>query len=184
MKTAVLLSGGLDSAVCLAIWQHADDLVAVTVDYGQPSQGEKRAAQRLCAHYNVQQVRVGVSNAFEPGVGLFGNDLSNAPSTVVPHRNLVLLSLAAAATGAQRIVIGCNADDLADYVDCRPAFLRQVEAALGGVMVVAPLIDQTKREVVKTAKALSVPIEDTVSCYLGTGCGECSACKLRIEALS
>jgi queuosine biosynthesis protein QueC len=108
---------------------------------------------------------------------------------IVPGRNAVLLSLAGALAQAQghgSVVIGCNADDQADYPDCRPGFLRAMQEALGSV-VRAPLIGMTKREVARYARDLGVPVEATWSCYQprdGGPCGVCAACRLRDDALT
>lgn len=178
MSTAILVSGGLDSALCLAMYSGRQDVVAVTIEYGQPHYQELAAAGRLCNLYGVLQHRVRLSDAFKSGVGLWGADLNEASSTVVPHRNALFITTAAAATCAGEVVIGCNKDDYAAYEDCRPGYLYSLGEALG-ITITAPLTDMTKQEVHRAAVEAGVPVEETVSCYRGTGCGTCAACMQR-----
>lgn len=180
----VLLSGGIDSAVCLAqsIEQGAT-VHAVIVDYGQSHSVETLAALEIARFYGATARVVTIGPGAFGGVGVAG-EYSGGPG-VVPGRNAVLISLALSAAeqvGAADVIIGCNADDAADYPDCRAAFIASW-GELSRVRVNAPLIRMTKREVVAEARRLGVPIERTVSCYRGTVCGECNACVLRARAL-
>jgi len=106
----------------------------------------------------------------------------------MPGRNAMFLSLAAAmlAESGGQIYIGSNADDHADYPDCREEFFRAFEAmqrAQGrNIQIIRPLINLTKAMVMKEAKQRGIPIDKTVSCYINAGCGECNACKLRASA--
>jgi 7-cyano-7-deazaguanine synthase len=121
---------------------------------------------------------------------------SGIPTTYVPARNTVLLSLALAwgeALGARDLVIGVNAVDYSGYPDCRPAFLRAFEqlaacATKAGAdgeawRIHAPLLDLSKAEIVRRAVAWGVPYGATISCYdprpTGAPCGACDACQLR-----
>jgi 7-cyano-7-deazaguanine synthase len=174
IDTVVLLSGGLDSATCLALTRPA---AALLVNYGQPHWGhESKAAvtiaRELCG-----------SPLYTATITLPTRIDHTDPSMLIPGRNLILLSLAA--TIADHVVIGANADDYADYPDCRPEFFRAAEPALG-VTIDTPLIDMTKREIGKLARKLGVPIESTWSCYYplpsGQPCGNCDACRHRAEA--
>lgn len=196
MKTIVLLSGGLDSAVALA---SSEDVVeALTVDYGQRHRKEIGAAEKLAGHYNVPHTVASVDPVLFQGSALTtGGDLPNTAahspdSTYVPARNTVLIALAAAraeAIGAQRVVVGCNADDAGGYPDCRPRYLaafRDVlnEGTLGHVWVHAPLLYCTKARVMEMAEELNVPVGLTWSCYAGGNepCGQCGACIGRGDA--
>lgn len=157
--------------------------------YGQPHGfPELGAAAKWAEKHNVKEHYVRVSlraEAMDIGVGVPG-------ARVVPGRNLVLIAHAiniAAATGASSVWIGCNADDAADYPDCRPPFILAA-SRLGeefGVVVEAPLLHMTKADVVREAQRLGVDVGATWSCYQPTAmckpCGTCNACKLRIAAL-
>jgi 7-cyano-7-deazaguanine synthase len=184
VNEVVLLSGGIDSAVCLALSIENDATVhCVIVDYGQSHSVETLAALDLARFYGVSSRVVTIGPGAFGGLGVAG--VYEGGAGVVPGRNAVLISLALAAAeqvGATDVVIGCNADDAADYPDCRFAFLG-AWGELSRIRVNAPLIRMTKRQVVAEARRLGVPIDRTVSCYRGTGCGECNACKLRASAL-
>jgi len=197
MKPLILLSGGLDSAVCLWMMKNRNPGV-LTFKYGQPHEkAECDAAVELAVAAGCDMrkcMMVNLQDAFLPqkvmGAGFFGGDDADASDTVVPGRNLIFLSVAAsiaAVRGFDSVVIGCNASDLLDYPDCRLPFLHSTETAIhrgiGRIAVHAPLSNHTKRAVVDEARKLGVPIDKTVSCYRGTNCGECAACKLREESL-
>jgi len=208
-RTAVaLLSGGLDSATCLALATRWGWIVhAVSFDYGQRHGVELACARRLAAAFGAASHRV----VAVPGLGeLGGSALTDrslpvpkgalhavaVPSTYVPARNTVFLSFALAAAevaGATEIVIGANVLDYSGYPDCRPAFLRAFErvARLGtragaeGVplSIRAPLLRIDKTGIVRLALALGVDPGMTSSCYDpsadGAPCGHCDSCLLR-----
>lgn len=204
-RAILLLSGGLDSATVLALAKEDGfDVFALSFDYGQRHSKELEAARRLAEYFRVcdhlvvrldrrvfgRSLLAGGERHFGPG---------SAPPTYVPARNTVFLAHAIAwaeVVGAGDIFVGPNADDAADYPDCRKAYLDTVERAaiLGtyagttrGLRIRAPLIDKSKREVAALARALGVPIELTWSCYFpttdGSACGVCHACQLRNDAL-
>jgi 7-cyano-7-deazaguanine synthase len=203
---AVLLSGGMDSATCLAIARRAHPRVAaLTVEYGQRHVREVAAARSLARHFHVHDhtvvsipldalVRSALTERHRR-VPSGGPRAGRIPSTYVPARNTVLLSLAlgfAESRRLDRIYLGANAVDYSGYPDCRPAFLRAFErtARLGTkagiegrtrLRVVAPLLSKTKAEVVRTGQRLGVPWELTWSCYRGgrRPCGRCDSCRLR-----
>jgi 7-cyano-7-deazaguanine synthase len=206
----VLLSGGLDSATCLAIAaRDGFSAHALTVRYGQRHAAEVEAAARLAralsaASHRVVSVDLGAlgGSALTSATIPVPKDRPAAaigegiPSTYVPARNTVLLSVATAAAevaGADAVYLGINALDTSGYPDCRPAFLdafRSV-AALGTRRGVegrpiefrAPLLADTKAQIVRRAVALGVPVADTLSCYDPlpgpVHCGRCDACLLR-----
>jgi 7-cyano-7-deazaguanine synthase len=208
-RTAVLLlSGGLDSATCLALLARWGWIVhAVSFDYGQRHRIELRAARRLARRYGTASHRVlrvpdlgavGGSALTDSSVAIPKRQLgkSSIPVTYVPARNTVFLSLALAVaerTGATEIVIGANALDYSGYPDCRPPFLRAFERAarLGTkagvegrkIAILAPLLTKTKAEIVGLASALGLDPALTSSCYDpgpdGRPCGECDSCLLR-----
>ena len=207
-SAVVLLSGGLDSATCLAIARHAGYRChCLSVDYGQRHAAELTAAARVAADLGAAAHRV-----VHLDIGQFGGsaltDASIAvptsgvqpgiPVTYVPARNTIMLSLAlgwAEILGAQAIFVGVNAVDYSGYPDCRPEFVRAfatlancaTKAAVEGrtLHVHAPLIDLTKAAIIRQGVALQVDYALTVSCYQadasGQACGVCDACRLRRE---
>jgi len=212
MKAVVLLSGGLDSAACLW-WARARgwSLTALSVDYGQRHARELSSARSLARAAGAAWERVRLplpwlktSSLVDPALKLPDVPLGRigrggVPSTYVPGRNTVLLSLAvslADATGAAAVVTGANALDYSGYPDCRPAFHRAFErvARLGtrsgeegrGIRVLAPLLRLDKTGVVRLARRLGVPLERTWSCYRGASkpCGACDSCKLRAKGFA
>lgn len=193
--SVLLLSGGIDSLVCLALEKEAGRTpLCLTVYYGQRnSEAEMLAANEICAHYGAPCIHLGIGalGGFFTG-GLL--DAAAAPPTpeqsVVPGRNMLLISLAAglaAARGRRDVVIGCHAGDHAGYLDCRPPFIgwatSMTEYAYG-VSVHAPLLGMSKKRVVEEGRRLGAPLELAWSCYVGgeAPCGECAACKSRREA--
>lgn len=206
-RAIVLLSGGLDSTTALAI-ARADghECLALTVKYGQLHQVELDAAARVAAALGAREHRV-VTVDLSPIArsALTASDIAvpkdrslaeigapgDVPSTYVPARNTVLLSLALAwaeSAGARDIYVGVNVLDASGYPDCRPAFVRAFEALAqvatrgGGFRIHAPLIEMTKAEIVKRGVALGIDYAITHSCYDpvdGLACGRCDACALR-----
>ncbi len=213
-RTAVvLLSGGLDSAACLALvtrWGWA--VHALSFDYGQRHRVELSAARVLARRYRAASHRVIPIPAFGALGGSALTDRSirvpksalgktRIPVTYVPARNTLFLAFALAfaeTRGATEIVIGANALDYSGYPDCRPAFLEAFErvAALGtragvegrGFRIRAPLIAMTKADIVRLALALGLDPGLTTSCYdpgrNGRACGKCDACLLRAKGFA
>jgi 7-cyano-7-deazaguanine synthase len=202
----VLLSGGMDSATCLAIARRAHRRVAaLTVVYGQRHVRELASARALARRFRVRDhavVEVPLARLVRSSLTdrrrrlpRGGPRRGRIPSTYVPARNTVLLALAlgyAESRRMDRIYLGANAIDYSGYPDCRPAFLHAFErvAQLGtkaGVehrsrlRIVAPLLAMSKTEVVRAGERLGVPWELTWSCYRGgrRPCGTCDSCRLR-----
>ena len=207
MKAVLLLSGGLDSYTAGAIAK-ADgyELYALTIRYGQVHAREIEAARRVASALTVaQHLELDVPLSKLGGSALVGDgeipkDRSLAgggiPSTYVPARNTVFLSLAMAwaeVAGAGAIVIGVNALDYSGYPDCRPEYLRAFEqlAALAtkagvegrSLTILAPLLELTKADIIRRGVALGVDYGLTLSCYDprpdGQPCGHCDSCILR-----
>ncbi len=207
-KAVVLLSGGLDSATCLAVARaRGFEAHALSVDYGQRHRGELARARRLAQAMGARSHRVvrvelsafggsaltdraiAVPKDRRPGAG------RAIPVTYVPARNTVLLGLAMACAetlGAGAVFIGVNAIDYSGYPDCRPAFLRAFErlarlATRAGVegqrlRLHAPLVRLSKAQIVRLGTRLGVPYRLTLSCYdpvRGRACGRCDACLIR-----
>ena len=211
-KAVVLLSGGLDSYTAAAIAK-ADgfELYALTVAYGQRHAVELEAARRVAAALGVvRHVELRLDLSAFGGSSLTGAgavpkdraiDDAGIPSTYVPARNTVFLSLALAwaeALGARDIVIGVNAVDYSGYPDCRPAFIEAFErmaalATKAGVegarfRIHAPLISLTKAEIIRRGLALGLDYGLTHSCYDpgpgGAPCGRCDSCVLRARGFA
>jgi len=205
-RALVLLSGGLDSATCLAIAREAGyETYALSVEYGQRHAAELAAAARVAqalgavahrvAHVDLGQF--GGSALTDPALAVpTDGSSSGIPITYVPARNTIMLSIAMAwaeVLGADHIYVGVNAVDYSGYPDCRPAFIEAFEkmanlATKAGVEghrlhVHAPLIDLSKADIIRRGTALGVDYGLTVSCYQaddeGRACGLCDACRLR-----
>ena len=215
MKTAVvLLSGGMDSAVVLAIArEHGFAAHALSVSYGQRHTSELDAAARVAravgavAHKIVQvdlrsiggsaltaDIDVPLDSDQHPG----GPDI---PVTYVPARNTIMLSLAlgwAEVLGSADLFCGVNAVDYSGYPDCRPEFIDAFEKLANlatkagvegaGFRVHAPLLHLGKAQIVREGLRLGVDFAQTVSCYQadsdGAACGHCDACRLRAEGFA
>jgi 7-cyano-7-deazaguanine synthase len=210
-RAVVLLSGGLDSTTCLALAASRGlELYALTVRYGQRHAAELAAARRVARHYGVRRHTVlDIDLAAFGGSALTDRAIPvpksrpvhamgrGIPTTYVPARNTVFLSLALAwaeVLRARHIFIGVNALDYSGYPDCRPAFLRRFErlariatkgAAEGDwrVRIEAPLLRLTKAGIIRLGNRLRAPLPWTHSCYdpghHGRPCGRCDACRLR-----
>jgi 7-cyano-7-deazaguanine synthase len=204
-KAIVLLSGGLDSATCLAIArQEGFEPIALSFDYGQRHNAELAAAQRIAQAFAIGDHRVirlelgtiGGSALTDTSIAVPTEESEGIPVTYVPARNTVFLSFAlglAEVTGADAIYIGVNAVDYSGYPDCRPEFIAAFEtmanlATKAGVeghrmKIHTPLMHLSKAEIVDKGMALGVDYALTVSCYQadidGRACGVCDSCRLR-----
>lgn len=205
-RAVVLLSGGLDSATCLAI-ARADGFEphALTVDYGQRHRRELDQAARVATALGAASQRVVALDLRAIGGSALTDDISvpkdraddgSIPVTYVPARNTIFLSLAlglAEVIGARDLYIGANDVDYSGYPDCRPEFISEFErlanlATAAGVQgarfhVHAPLLRLKKAEIIRRGVELGVDYGITHSCYdpdpLGRACGHCDSCVLR-----
>jgi len=203
----VLLSGGLDSYTAAAmIHAQGFTLHALSVRYGQRHAIEMAAARAVAKSLGVvRHVEIDVDLSTFGGSSLTSGapvpkdrdiDHAEIPSTYVPARNTVFLSIAlgwAEVLGARDLVIGVNARDYSGYPDCRPEFIEAFErlaslATAAGVTgtsfkVHTPLIQMTKAEIIKTGLALGLDYGLTHSCYdptpEGRPCRRCDSCVLR-----
>jgi 7-cyano-7-deazaguanine synthase len=204
----VLLSGGLDSATCLAIARDEGfDAYAMSFRYGQRHTHELDAARRVVAAVGAAEHRVvDIDLAAFGGSALVGDGEipkgrseeeigSGIPSTYVPARNTIFLSYALAwaeVLGANDLFIGVNALDYSGYPDCRPEFVAAFEAVANagtrtgtegdGYRIRTPLIDLTKAQIIRRGIDLGVDYGLTVTCYDASdagACGSCDACILR-----
>ena len=205
-RAVVLLSGGLDSATCLAIARDLGfETYALSVAYGQRHAAELDASRRVAAALGAREHRTasvnlgqfGGSALTDPGIAVpMNEDAGGIPVTYVPARNTVMLSIALAwaeVLGANDIFVGVNAVDYSGYPDCRPAFIEAFEhmanlATKAGVegarlRIHAPLIDLSKADIIRRGVARGVDYGITITCYQaddeGRACGGCEACRLR-----
>ena len=210
-RAVVLLSGGLDSATCLAIAQDAGfDCYCLSLDYGQRHRTELDAAARVARALGAKEHRVlrldlaafGGSALTDQNIAVPTEGVgSGIPVTYVPARNTIMLSLALAwaeVLKSRDIFVGVNAVDYSGYPDCRPEFVAAFEnlanlATKAGVegnrmTIHAPLIDLTKAEIIRKGSALGVDYGITISCYQaddqGRACGICDSCRLRQEGFA
>jgi 7-cyano-7-deazaguanine synthase len=191
MKSLILLSGGMDSTLCLALArEQGQEILCLGIDYGaRHNRPELRAAAAVAAHYETPFEAVRLRFPRNWGGSLMDKKSRrlNGAATVVSGRNAVLFGLAAGYAqdhGCERVVVGCNATDHADFPDCRKGFLSLLSLAFEGaygVTVDAPLALLTKAEIVARGTALGVPWDLTYSCYAGTEppCRVCGACWAR-----
>jgi 7-cyano-7-deazaguanine synthase len=210
-KAVALVSGGMDSAVTLAIAREQGFAVhALSVAYGQRHGSELEAAERVARaqgaleHKTVQvDLRSIGGSALTADIDVptdvtESGDGEGIPVTYVPARNTIMLSIAlgwAEVLGASDIFCGVNAVDYSGYPDCRPAFIDAFEqlanvATKAGVegaclRIHAPLMRMSKADIAREGQRLGVDFAQTVSCYQadaqGRACGHCDACRLRAE---
>lgn len=207
-KAICLLSGGMDSAVCLYVARSEGyKPIALSIHYGQRHDREVSAAKAIA---RVLRVKHYCTSFFLPWKGSSLLDENQRiprhhdvaqiskkiPNTYVPARNSVFLSLAmscAETENAKAIFIGVNAVDYSGYPDCRPDYLKAFAEAIRlgtktrvqgeTIEIKAPLVHLSKKEIVLLGKKLGVPFERTWSCYQGgeKPCGTCDSCLLRAK---
>ncbi|MDG1951046.1 MAG: 7-cyano-7-deazaguanine synthase QueC [Gammaproteobacteria bacterium] len=207
-KAIVLVSGGLDSATCLAMaLDEGYKCLALSFDYGQRSRSELEAASRVVqSMHRIDRVEhkvmkidmsmIGGSALTDQGIPVPIAEESGIPPTYVPARNTIFLASALAwaeVEEAEAIFIGVNALDYSGYPDCRPEFIEAFQNLIGlatkvgvegcKIELQAPLINLTKAEIVLLGVSLGVNYGLTVSCYQasteGLACGICDSCRLR-----
>jgi 7-cyano-7-deazaguanine synthase len=206
-KAVVLVSGGLDSATCLAVAKHQSfEPCALSFDYGQKHHAELAAAKRISKFFGIKTHKVInlLSIGELGGSALTDNNIDvpdyagsgEIPITYVPARNTVFLSIAlgwAEVLGANDLFIGVSAVDYSGYPDCRLEFINAFQnmanlatkAAVEGsqVKIHTPLVTLSKAETILLGASLGVNYGQTVSCYQadeeGRACGKCDSCYLR-----
>ena len=210
-SAVVLLSGGLDSATCLAIARSQGfDCYCLSFDYGQRHSAELRAAERVAQALGAAEHRIlSLDLAQFGGSALTDTRIAvptegvqpGIPVTYVPARNTIMLSLALAwaeVLGSRDIFVGVNAVDYSGYPDCRPDYIAAFEtlanlATRAGVegarlTIHAPLIALSKADIIRKGVELGVDYASTVSCYRadaeGHACGVCDSCRLRAEGFA
>lgn len=208
-KAVVLLSGGMDSAVVLAMARAQGYAChALSVLYGQRHAAELVAARTVAARLGAVEHKVLTLDLRAIGGSALTDDIAvpespgeGIPVTYVPARNTVLLSLAlgyAEVIGAADLFVGVNAVDYSGYPDCRPAFIEAFERLANvatkagvegaGLLVHAPLMTMSKADIVHAGVRLGVDFAQTVSCYQadadGRACRRCDACRLRAQGFA
>ena len=212
-KTAViLLSGGLDSTTCVAIAKDQGfDIIGLTINYGQKHIFELESAKSIARYFNIKNHSIinidlasfGGSSLTSTNMKVPKNrrtaDINDIPSTYVPARNTVFLSIALARAetiNSFDIFIGVNALDYSGYPDCRPEFISEFEKLAnlatkesiekkGQYKIHTPLIHLKKSEIIQKGMELNIDYSMTSSCYdpyeNGNPCGSCDACELRLK---
>ena len=207
-KAVVLLSGGLDSTVCMAVAHSKGmELYPISFNYHQRHNIELESAKKVAKHFGVKRHLIIETNMDAIGGSALtdekidvpaGNpDREDVPITYVPARNLIFLSYAmgyAEVLGAQHVFIGVNAVDYSGYPDCRPEFIAKFQDLANyatratavehkGITIETPLQDLSKKEIVLLGTKLHAPLEYTHSCYKGgeKACGVCDSCRLRLR---
>lgn len=204
MKTVLIHSGGLDSTVLLYYLQaKGHSVYALSINYGQRHQCELVQAKEICRLNNVtheiadlssiQPLLAGsslTSPEIEVAEGHYTED--SMKSTVVPNRNMILLSIATAyalSIGAEKVAYAAHSGDHAIYPDCRKEFADAMAEAIclcdwKTIELIRPFVGWTKADIVCCGAELNVPFEKTWSCYKGNSvhCGRCGTCIERREA--
>lgn len=206
-RAIVLLSGGMDSAVCAALAVRDFDAAAVHVSYGQRTQERERQSflaicQRLKIHdklmvRNEALGMIGGSALTDDSIAVpeAENVGHTIPVTYVPFRNAHFLAVAvswAEVLGAGKVYIGAVEPDSSGYPDCRPAYYQAFNQVIkagtkeGKIEIVTPLIAMRKAEIVSLGLELGAPFDLTWSCYSreDQACGVCDSCVLRLRAFA
>ena len=208
-KAVVLVSGGMDSAVVMALAREQGFAChALSVSYGQRHTSELAAAAELAVSQGAAEHKVVTIDLRSIGGSALTADIAvpeaaaaGIPVTYVPARNTIMLSIAlgwAEVLGADDLFCGVNAVDYSGYPDCRPEFIAAFQtlanlATQAGVeghrlKVHAPLIRMSKAQIALEGQRLGLDFSRTVSCYQadaeGRACGKCDACRLRAEGFA
>jgi len=212
-EAIVLLSGGLDSSTVLAlVKERGYDIVALTFDYGQKHKRELNSSRKMARHFKAKEhiiVPLSLGELLRSSLTRESMSIpenrteeeisSGVPSTYVPSRNIIFLSIAASiaeSRGAEAIFIATNSVDFSGYPDCTAEFMSAFQRTLDigtkagregrGIRVEAPILMKSKGDIVREAIRLKVPMEDTWSCYKGgvKACGKCDSCLLRLRGFS
>ena len=200
----VILSGGMDSATCLAIANriHPEKVTALTFDYGQIHTKELISARELGWHYDIDVRTINLNGlasnfktalAKDSDIEIPDHASAGIPATYVPFRNTIMLSIAlgyAESWGYRHIFYGANIIDYSGYPDCRPDYVDVMNMLPYvhnvRIEIEAPIIYLSKSDVVKLGNELNVPWEKTWSCYRGErkACGKCPSCEYRLKGFN
>jgi|TARA_R110002074_G_scaffold41821_1_gene110501 7-cyano-7-deazaguanine synthase len=203
MKILQIYSGGMDSTALLYAFKKQGHIIeTIWFDYGQKHKKEQLHAIQICKNLEIPFNKVDLTslNAFLSNSSLSGdNEVPNAHyedqeaiSTIVPNRNMIMLSIASAKAINDKmdaIAFGCHYGDRVVYPDCRLEFTQALQTAISladrhMIKLLTPFIDISKAEIVKLGNELNVPWQDTWTCYKGEElhCGQCPTCIERREA--
>ena len=208
-KAVILLSGGLDSATCLALaTKEGYECHTISFDYGQKQVCELNAAQKIAKQFHATNKIINLNSLGEIAKSALTDedvaipdhqvDPDNIPCTYVPARNTVFISFALAyaeSLGADYIYIGASSIDYSGYPDCRPDYFEQFQRLINlatkvgvngsTITIKTPLATLSKAETIKLGTDLGVNYADTITCYRansqGQACGKCDSCHLRIK---
>jgi len=204
-KVVVIYSGGMDSFTVLnRALQDGKEVYALTFDYGQRHVKEIEYASNVCKSLKVNHKVIDISaiNQLLAGSSLTDDidipqghyEAESMKSTVVPNRNMILLSLAvgyAVSTGASQVYYGAHSGDHAIYPDCRPEFVMKMNdvckiANYESVEIFSPYLTVTKSDILTDGLKMNLKYDQTWTCYNGRekACGKCGACEERLEAFS
>lgn len=205
-NVVVIYSGGMDSFTILnQAYKNKDfNVHALSFDYGQRHVKELECAQSVCEELNIPHKVIDISaiNALLKGSALTDNidvpeghyESESMKQTVVPNRNMVLISLAVAyavSINASKVFYGAHSGDHAIYPDCRPEFVHAMNdvcaiANYEAVQIVCPFLDKSKIDILAAGLALDLDYGKTWTCYNGRdkACGKCGSCQERLEAFS
>ena len=204
-RSVIITSGGMDSTTLLYdLIQKGKELYALSFNYGQRHVKELEFAKKNCKKFNIPHKIIDLTQLKD--LGLFGESslTSDTPvpeggysdlsmkSTVVPNRNMIMLSMAIAfaiSVGAGTVYYGVHAGDHAIYPDCRPAFVEKMQDVAAvchyyPIAIEAPYLFISKADILTKGLKLKVNYADTWSCYKGgvKACGKCGNCVERLEA--
>lgn len=202
-KAVVIFSGGMDSFTVLnQVKQQGAEIYAITFNYGQRHVKEVQSAINICRKLTINHkvIDISVINQLIAGSALTENiavpeghyQADNMKQTVVPNRNMILLSLAvgyAVSIGADQVYYGAHSGDHAIYPDCRPEFVNKINdlcqiANYHPVNIITPFLHHSKIDILTTGLKMGLDYSDTWTCYNGRAkaCGLCGACQERLEA--
>lgn len=204
-KVVVIYSGGMDSFTVLnRALKDGKQVYALTFDYGQRHVKEISCAQTVCSNLGIPHKVINISaiNELLAGSSLTDDidipqghyEADNMKSTVVPNRNMILLSLAvgyAVSVGASQVYYGAHSGDHAIYPDCRPEFVLKMNevckiANYESVEIFSPYLEVNKSAILTDGMTMGLDYSNTWTCYNGRekACGKCGACQERLEAFA
>lgn len=202
-KVVVIYSGGMDSFTVLnKALQQGHEVYALSFDYGQRHVKELKVAAQVCEKLGVSHKIVDTINQLIGGSSLTDDievpeghyEEESMKSTIVPNRNMILLSLAvgyAVSLKASKVYYGAHSGDHAIYPDCRPEFVQKMDdvcriANYDAVEIFSPYLNNTKIDILTDGLKMGLDYSQTWTCYNGRdkACGKCGACQERLEAFA